>query len=332
MGDPAGVGPEITARAWKSLHQSETVFFLIGNMALACDQAQALELPKPVQISRPAEARTVMPNALPVLPLDLPAAVHAGQPDPANGPAIIASIEQATHCALSGEASAVVTNPIAKSVLYKSGFAHPGHTEFLGALAKQADHWPTPHGPIMMLSAVGLRVALVTVHIPLSAVPGALNRGNIIDAAQVLHASLRRDFGITHPRIALCGLNPHAGEDGAMGDEEVRFINPAATALRDQGIDITDAIASDAIFRDDARPTYDAVLALYHDQGLIPVKTLDFHGGINTTLGLPFIRVSPDHGTGFAIAGQGIARPDSLIAALLAANTMSAHRQAHDNA
>ncbi|MDQ7018188.1 MAG: 4-hydroxythreonine-4-phosphate dehydrogenase PdxA [Robiginitomaculum sp.] len=332
MGDPAGIGPEITARAWAKLHQERISFFLIGDLELAQQQATRLGLPAPIAISDPLQAIQIMPSAMPVLPLSLAAPVMAGSPDTANAPMVIASIEKAAHLVMNGQASALVTNPIAKSVLYEAGFAHPGHTEFLGELAKEAKVWPRPHGPIMMLCGGGLRVALVTVHIPLHQVPGTLSKDNIMQAAQVLHQALKRDFGLENPRLALCGLNPHAGENGTMGEEELKIINPAATDLRAQGINITDAQPADALFREDARAGYDAVLALYHDQGLIPVKTLDFHGGINATLGLPFIRVSPDHGTGFAIAGQGIARPDSLIAALREAASMSTHRQAHDRA
>jgi 4-hydroxythreonine-4-phosphate dehydrogenase len=332
MGDPAGIGPEITARAWETLKNDNIPFFLIGDLALARQHAKALSHPEPIAISTPEEAIGLMSKALPVLPVPLAGPVKAGQPDTQNAPATIRAIEIAVDMTLSGKAGAVVTNPIAKSVLYKSGFKHPGHTEFLGELAKTATHWPAPHGPIMMLSGGGLHVALVTVHMALRDVPGAITKDGIINAAKVLHHALKRDFDLPNPRLALCGLNPHAGEDGAMGEEEITIINPAAAALRAMGITITDAQPADALFREDTRHSYDAVLALYHDQGLIPVKTLDFHRGINTSLGLPFIRVSPDHGTGFAIAGQGLARPDSLIAALRAAATMIQNRQSYDNA
>ncbi len=332
MGDPAGIGPEITALAWSALRNQDDPFFLIGDIDLASKHAAAKDLPAPIAISSPAQAAQIMKKALPVLPMTLGAKVIAGKPDPLNAPAVISAIELAVELVLAGQAGALVTNPIAKSVLYAAGFTHPGHTEFLGELAKAASAWTPPRGPIMMLSGGGLRVALATVHIPLSKVPTALSAANITRAAQVIHRALQTDFGIQRPRIALCGLNPHAGEDGAMGDEEQGFINPAAKSLRAQGVDITDAQPADALFREDARSDYDAVLALYHDQGLIAVKTLDFHGGINATLGLPFIRVSPDHGTGFAIAGKGSARPDSLIAAIKAASAMSASRQAHVDA
>ncbi|PHS28733.1 MAG: 4-hydroxythreonine-4-phosphate dehydrogenase PdxA [Robiginitomaculum sp.] len=332
MGDPAGIGPEITALAWEKLKNDNIPFFLIGELEQARQHAKALSHPEPIAISAPEEATTIMPRALPVLPLTLTAPVLPGKPNTQNAPATIRAIEIAVELVLSGKAGAVVTNPIAKSVLYKSGFSYPGHTEFLGELAKATAHWPAPHGPVMMLSGGGLHVALVTVHMSLRDVPDAITKDGIINAANVLHHALVQDFSLPNPRLALCGLNPHAGEDGAMGKEETTIINPAAAALRAMGITITDAQPADALFREEARQSYDAVLALYHDQGLIPVKTLDFHRGINTTLGLPFIRVSPDHGTGFAIAGQGLARPDSLIAALRAAAMMGKNRQSHVNA
>ncbi len=332
MGDPAGIGPEITAQAWEYLHDKGIPFFLIGNLELARHYADQHHQPEPVGITSPEEVVSIFASHLPVLPLNLPAPVRAGKPDTANADTVIASIERATKLVMTGKVGAIVTNPIAKSVLYDAGFAHPGHTEFLGQLAASWEDWQHPRGPVMMLCGGGLRVALMTVHIPLKDVADSLDTKAIIHTAQVLDQALKRDFGIPHPRIALCGLNPHAGEDGTMGKEEISIINPAASALRAQGISITDAQPSDALFRKDARETYDAVLALYHDQGLIPVKTLDFHGGINTTLGLPFIRTSPDHGTGFAIAGKGSARPDSLIAALKAAALMSANRQSYDRA
>ncbi len=332
MGDPAGIGPELTMRAWAQLRQSGPVWFAITAMEPASRQARALGLPPPVAIHAPEEAKDVFAKALPVLPLDLPAPVTPGVPNTANAPAVIAAIEQAAHYAMSGEAGAMVTNPIAKAVLYEAGFAHPGHTEFLGALATQAPSWPQPRGPVMLLQGGGLRVALVTVHLRLRDVPAAITRERIMGAARGFDGALKRGFGLARPRLALCALNPHAGEDGAMGDEEVQIINPAAQALRDEGIAISAARPADTLFGEEARAGYDAALAMYHDQGLIPVKTLDFDGGVNITLGLPFIRTSPDHGTGFDIAGKGLARPGSLIAALRTAAAMAAKRQAHDSA
>ena len=332
MGDPAGLGPELTARAWAGLRRSGPVFFAITAPELARRHASALDLPPPVEISVPQDAHAVFARALPVLPLDLPAAVHAGTPDAANAPAVIAAIERGADLAMSGAAAALVTNPIAKSVLYDAGFAHPGHTEFLGALAARAESWPQPHGPVMMLQGGGLRVALATVHLRVRDVPAAITRARIMHTARVLECALKRDFGLARPRIALCALNPHAGEGGAMGDEEQRIINPAAQALREEGMAISDARPADTLFGKAARTGYDAALAMYHDQGLIPVKTLDFHGGVNITLGLPFVRTSPDHGTGFDIAGTGQARPGSLIAALRTAAAMAASRQSHERA
>ena len=317
MGDPNGVGPEITAKAWDALHDKDGAapFFLIGKLDSAQKACRDLDLPDPQVISVPAEASEVYKSALPVLPLS--------ETDDAK--ATIASIERAVALTLEGQSSAVVTNPIAKSVLYKAGFTHPGHTEFLGTLTQHVD-MQGPRGPVMMLSGGGLSVALATIHMALSDVPSAISTEGIAQTARIMHHALKLDFGLMSPRIALTGLNPHAGEDGAMGDQETRIINPAARIVRAEGINITDAQPADTLFHEEARRGYDAVLAMYHDQGLIPVKTLDFHGGVNITLGLPIIRTSPDHGTAFDIAGKGIARPDSLIAALKRAAQMATHR------
>lgn len=320
MGDPVGIGPEITAKAWLRLKDNSHAapFFLIAPLEVAENACRNADLPAPQIISAPREAIDVFPHALPVLPLS----------ESRRAQATISAIETAVALTLSGAASAVVTNPIAKSVLYDAGFTHPGHTEFLGTLTKDAPH-SGPRGPVMMVSGGGLSVALATIHMALYDVPSALSQASIEHTARVMHSALQSDFGITAPRIAMTGLNPHAGESGAMGDEEERVINPAAMALRAEGIDITDAQPADTLFHAEARQGYDAVLAMYHDQGLIPVKTLDFHGGVNITLGLPIIRTSPDHGTAFNIAGKGIARADSLIAALKSAGTMAAHRKAY---
>ncbi|PHR62396.1 MAG: 4-hydroxythreonine-4-phosphate dehydrogenase PdxA [Robiginitomaculum sp.] len=324
MGDPAGIGPEITAMAWQHLHDTEHQFFLIGDPVIFANALAKIGLPAPRKITDPSQCTIQFTKGLPILPIELATDAKPSQPDPANGPAILRSIEQAVQYCREGKASAMVTNPIAKSVLYKAGFAHPGHTEFLGELAKTFANWKPPHGPIMMLAGGGLRVALVSVHCALSEVPSKITAPNVERAIRVLHTALRQDFDYHAPRIALCALNPHAGEDGAMGREEMEILNPLAKRLRVEGIDVSDSIPADTLFREEARAGYDGVLAMYHDQGLIPVKTLDFHGGTNITLGLPFVRVSPDHGTGFDIAGQGLARPDSLIAALKLA-TQIAH-------
>lgn len=322
MGDPAGIGPEITVKAWQSLRaQSGLAFFVIGCIDVltqACERAGAQS---PVTITDPGECRAVFSDALPVLPIKC-APVLPGSPDSNAAPAIIKSIEMATALALDGGANAVVTNPIAKSVLYNAGFRHPGHTEFLGALTSDAPG-PDPRGPVMMLSAAGLHVALATIHIAITDVPAAITKDGIIKTARIMDRALRDYFGHPNPRIALTGLNPHAGEAGAIGREEIEITNPAAAALRAMGINATDAQPADTLFHAEAREGYDAVLAMYHDQGLIPVKTLDFHGGVNITLGLPIIRTSPDHGTAFDIAGKGVARPDSLIAAIKRAQSMA---------
>ncbi len=311
IGDPAGIGPEITHKAWQALRSSNECFFVIADPML---------YPNTALIDRPEQAASKFANALPLLPIDCPR-ITPGKPDTNAAGTIVKSIEMAVKFAQTGQVGGIVTNPIAKEVLYKAGFKHPGHTEFLAALTDA----PLP---VMMLSAQNLRVALVTIHMSLEDVPDAVTGDLIIRTAKILHAALRRDFGIESPRIAMSGLNPHAGEGGALGRAEIEILNPAAEQLRADGIDISDARPADTLFHAEARAGYDAVLAMYHDQGLIPVKTLDFHGGVNTTLGLPIIRTSPDHGTAFDLAGNsdagsGNARADSLIAAIKAARAMA---------
>jgi len=321
MGDPAGIGPEITVKAWEALRTSaEHAFAVVAPPAIFAGVPYRV-------ISNIAEAPAVFSDALPVLSIDGTVGV-AGCPTSENAAAVIASIETAVALCLSEQADGVVTNPIAKHVLYEAGFKFPGHTEFLGHLSR--DHnAPYAPGPVMMLAAQDLRVGLATVHVSLKSAAIQLSTDRIIRTARVMLGALALDFGVKNPRLALTGLNPHAGEDGALGREEIEIINPAAQALRDEGFDVTDAQPADTLFHAEARRTYDAVLAMYHDQGLIPVKTLDFHGGVNITLGLPFIRTSPDHGTAFGIAGQGIARPDSLIAAIKKAREIANNRHAH---
>lgn len=320
MGDPAGIGPEITVKAWQTLKASkEHCFAVIAPAVMYSD------VPHKV-ISRLSEANAVFPDALPILDIEGSVA-KAGEPSAENAATIIGSIERGVSLCLSGQADGLVTNPIAKHVLYEAGFKFPGHTEFLGHLSQ--DHSaPYAAGPIMMLAAQDLRVGLATVHIPVTSVAKQLTQARIIQTARVMLGALKVDFGLENPRLALTGLNPHAGEGGALGREEIEIINPAAQALRKEGFDVTDAQPADTLFHAEARQGYDAVLAMYHDQGLIPVKTLDFHGGVNITLGLPFIRTSPDHGTAFDIAGKDLARPDSLIAAIKTAREIANNR--HD--
>jgi 4-hydroxythreonine-4-phosphate dehydrogenase len=251
--------------------------------------------------------------------------VVAGQPSSAAAPAIIQWIETAVGLALSGEAGGVVTAPIAKAPLYAAGFKFPGHTEFLGDLTASA-RYDGARGPIMMLTAQDLRVTLVTVHTPLAKVPAELSIQAIVNAGLVTAQALRRDFGIAAPRLAVAGLNPHAGEAGSLGREEVELVEPAIRALRDLGVEASGPYPSDTLFPAEMRARYDAALCLYHDQALIPVKMLDFWGGVNVTLGLPIVRTSPDHGTAFDIAGRGLARPDSLIQALHLADEIAKRR------
>lgn len=329
MGDPAGIGPEITLKAWAALHsEPDTAFAVIGPLSVYRDMAARLGLPEPHAIDALRDCAAQYASALPVLDMGEAPALTLGQPDTAFAPFITGAIERGVRACISGEASALVTVPIAKEVLYDAGFAHPGHTEYLGALTADTP-MSGPRGPVMMLSGGGLRVALATVHLPLKDAAAQLSTSRIIDTATVMHHALQKDFGIAAPRIALTGLNPHAGEGGALGSEEADIINPAAHTLREMGIDATDAQPADTLFHAEARQGYDAVLAMYHDQGLIPVKTLDFHGGVNVTLGLPIVRTSPDHGTAFNIAGQSIAREDSLIAALRAARNIATMRASY---
>jgi len=321
MGDPAGIGPEITVKAWEALRaDSEHAFAVIASPEIFSDVPHRV-------IADIAYASAVFSDALPIIAIDGAVGV-AGQPSSNNAPAVITSIETAVSLCLSGQADGVVTNPIAKHVLYEAGFRFPGHTEFLGHLGQDQDA-PYAPGPVMMLAAQDLRVGLATVHVSLKSAVTQLSTDNILRTARVMLGALEVDFGVKNPRLALTGLNPHAGEDGTLGREEIEIINPAAKILRQEGFDVTNAQSADTMFHAEARKTYDAVLAMYHDQGLIPVKTLDFHGGVNITLGLPFIRTSPDHGTAFGIAGQGIARPDSLIAAIKKAREIANNRHAH---
>jgi len=318
MGDPCGIGPEITMKAWEALRGEPQHSFAI---LAAPDLFPANSI---TVIDKIGQAAETFPNVLPVIPIPCGPA-RAGQPDSANAPAITGSIETAVKMCLSGDADGLVTNPIAKEVLYQAGFKHPGHTEYLGVLTQGHDA-PYARGPVMMLAAQDLRVGLVTVHEPLKDIAGQITTDMIVSKARVMLGALRADYGIAKPRLALCGLNPHAGEGGSIGREEIDIINPAAQILRKEGHDVTDAQSADTLFHAEARQGYDAVLAMYHDQGLIPVKTLDFHGGVNITLGLPIVRTSPDHGTAFGIAGQGIARPDSLIAAIRQARMIADNR------
>jgi 4-hydroxythreonine-4-phosphate dehydrogenase len=321
MGEPAGVGPEIIARAWTALKDGDgPAFVVIGDAALM--RAQGV----PVQtVMAPSDAADAFARAVPVLDIPLPAPVRPGRPETANAGVVADWIEQAVNLAMAGQVRGIVTAPIAKAPLYAAGFRFPGHTEFIAELTADAP-WAGTRGPVMMLTARDLRACLVTIHAPLAEVPELVTAERVTRTARVVHEAMLRDFGIARPRLALAALNPHAGESGALGLEEIEVLIPAAAALRREGIAITDPLPADTLFHDEARAGYDAVLCLYHDQALIPVKTLDFWGGVNATLGLPVVRTSPDHGTGFDIAGKGVARADSLIAAIRLADEMAATR------
>lgn len=326
LGDPAGVGPEIVVKAWQALRDEGLSFLAVGDFqALASASASGASILQ--RITSPQEAPRLFGKALPVLDLPLRAPVVAGQPSAAAAPAVIQWIETAVGLALSGDVAGVVTAPIAKAPLYEAGFKFPGHTEFLGELTAAA-RYDGARGPIMMLTARDLRVTLVTVHAALARVPGLISVESIVNAGLVTAQALRRDFGVAQPRIAVAGLNPHAGESGGIGREEVEIVEPAVRALRDLGVEASGPYPADSLFPEEMRARYDAAVCLYHDQALIPVKMLDFWGGVNVTLGLPIVRTSPDHGTAFDIAGRGVARPDSLIAAIRLADEIARRRAA----
>lgn len=318
MGEPAGISAEITLKAWLRRGEEVPVFCLIDDATrlrrLALDFGAEVE-----EVSTFAMAGEVWNRALPILSHPLLVDPTLGSPDPRNGPVVVDAIARAVKLALNGEASAVVTNPVHKATLYNSGFKFPGHTEFLGALGGVP-------APVMMLTCPGLRTVPVTIHVPLGRVSSFLTREAIVHCGRVTNAALRRDFGISAPRLAVAALNPHGGEQGAMGDEEHQIIAPAIKELRAAGITASGPVPADTLFHKQARQTHDAVLCMYHDQALIPLKTLDFHRGINVSLGLPFVRTSPDHGTALDIAGCGVADADSLIAALRAAGEMAERR------
>ena len=325
LGDPAGVGPEIVVKAWTALRETGPAFVVVGDyQALASASGAGGSIVKPVL--SPEEGARIFADALPVIDLPLRAPVVAGQPSASAAPAIIRWIETAVGLALSGAVAGVVTAPIAKAPLYEAGFKFPGHTEFLGELTA-ASTYDGARGPVMMLTAGDLRVSLVTVHEPLAKVPGLLSIERIVEAGLVTAQSLQRDFGVAAPRLAVAGLNPHAGESGSLGREEAEIVAPAVAVMRDLGVDATGPHPADSLFPQEMRARYDAVLCMYHDQALIPVKMLDFWGGVNVTLGLPIVRTSPDHGTAFDVAGRGLARPDSLIAAIRLAGEIAARRR-----
>jgi 4-hydroxythreonine-4-phosphate dehydrogenase len=323
MGEPAGIGGEITLKAWLGRRPGDPVFYLIDDPDRLASLAARLDWPVPVRpIAAPAQALEIFAKALPVMPIGAAVRGRPGQPDSADASAILGAIEAAVAAVRCGQAAALVTNPIHKDSLYRAGFRHPGHTEYLAELAG-ADA-----APVMMLVCPELRVVPITIHLALRRAVEGLTAAAIVEAGRVTDAALRQDFSVAAPVLAVAGLNPHAGEAGALGREEIDIIAPAIAELRAAGIDARGPLAADTMFHAEARRSYDAALCMYHDQALIPIKTIDFDGGVNVTLGLPFVRTSPDHGTAFAIAGTGVARAGSLIAALRLAAEMAAKRLA----
>jgi 4-hydroxythreonine-4-phosphate dehydrogenase len=312
-GEPSGIGPELAYKAWATL-SSELPFFLIGDPRHLPTDAPVIE------IDTPAEARVACNSGLPVLRHDFTGPLTHGKPNPDHAQSVLDVIARGVDLVQSGAASALTTGPIHKQALYEgAGFAWPGHTEYLAALAGV-------ERVVMMLASPQLRVVPVTIHIPLAQVALGLTPDVLEQTLRITHAALIRDFGLPAPRIAVAGLNPHAGEGGAMGREEIKIITPVLNKLRAEGFDIRGPLSADTLFHAQARAHYDVAIAMYHDQALIPIKTLDFDRGVNVTLGLPFIRTSPDHGTALDIAGLGQANPTSTIEALQMAARMAAAR------
>ena len=324
LGEPAGIGPDITIAAWLRRRELNLpAFYLLGDEALIARRAKALGAEIRIAAVSPDEAEAAFTDALPVVATGERATAEPGTPDASSAPAALASIRRAVTDVREGRASAVVTNPIAKSVLYRAGFRHPGHTEFLAELAAQDGRVPQP---VMMLWSPQLAVVPVTIHVSMREALAELTSELIVSTIRIVAAELTSRFGIARPRIAVSGLNPHAGEDGSLGHEEQTIIAPALKTLRGEGIETRGPLPADTMFHEAARSTYDCAICMYHDQALIPIKTVAFDDAVNVTLGLPFIRTSPDHGTAFSLAGKGIARADSLLAALRMA------RQLTDNA
>jgi 4-hydroxythreonine-4-phosphate dehydrogenase len=325
-GEPAGIGPDIAITAWLRRNELKLPpFYLLGDRGALADRAKALGLKVEFADSCPDEALTAFARALPVVATGQAATARPGRPDATSADAAMASIRQAVADVAAGKASAIVTNPIAKNVLYRAGFHHPGHTEFLAELAANGGLAPQP---VMMLWSPALAVVPVTIHLALREALAQLSTDLIVTTARIVVTDLKARFGLARPRLAVSGLNPHAGEDGTLGTEDIEIVAPAVDILRAEGIEARGPLPADTMFHEAARKTYDCALCMYHDQALIPIKTIAFEDAVNVTLGLPFIRTSPDHGTAFDIAGTGKANPSSLIAALRLAARMAAARQA----
>ncbi|WP_428642497.1 4-hydroxythreonine-4-phosphate dehydrogenase PdxA [Roseibium sp.] len=323
MGEPAGIGPDLTLLAWanrKALRLPP--FYVRGDMALFSERAHTLGLGLRLEDVSPEDASSRFSKALPIVQTGPALLDRPGEEQAETAPSVVASIEACVEDVRKGLATGVVTNPINKAALYRTGFSHPGHTEFLGALARK--YWPElPCEPVMMIAGPELMVVPVTIHIPLKDVPETLTEDLIVKIAEITAHDLQKRFGYPNPRLAICGLNPHAGEHGTMGTEDMDVIVPAVTRLRAEGILASGPHSADTLFHPPARKDYDCVLGMYHDQVLIPAKTIGFDESVNVTLGLPFVRTSPDHGTAYGLAGTGTARVDSFAAALRMANALA---------
>jgi 4-hydroxythreonine-4-phosphate dehydrogenase len=324
IGEPAGIGPDIAIEAWRRRADlGVPPFYLLGDRGFIGERAKQLGVEISLAKVDPQDAADAFTDALPIVSIGHVPTAAPGQPDESSARVAIAAIRQAVDDTKAGRAAAVVTNPIAKSVLYRAGFNHPGHTEFLAELA--ASNGKTPL-PVMMLWSPILAVVPVTIHVSLRDAIAQLSSELIVKTARILVADMIARFSIARPRLAIAGLNPHAGEDGSLGSEDQTIVAPAVATLRSEGIDARGPLSADTMFHAAARKKYDCAVCMYHDQALIPIKTLAFDDGVNVTLGLPFIRTSPDHGTAFNIAGTGQANPSSLIAALKLAAHMAAAR------
>jgi 4-hydroxythreonine-4-phosphate dehydrogenase len=324
LGEPAGIGPDIAIKAWLRRNELKLpAFYLLGDRDFLARRAKILGLKLDLAEVDAEQADSAFASALPIVATGRVATAQPGRPDDTSAEAALASIRHAVADVAAGRAGAVVTNPIAKSVLYRAGFRHPGHTEFLAELAASGGQAPQP---VMMLWSPALAVVPVTIHVPLRDAVAMLSSDLIVTTARILVADLKAWFGIAAPRLAVTGLNPHAGEDGTLGTEDQEIVAPAVEILRAEGIEVRGPLPADTLFHDAARKTYDCAICMYHDQALIPIKTIAFEDAVNVTLGLPFIRTSPDHGTAFDIAGTGRANPASLIAALRLAARMTASR------
>jgi 4-hydroxythreonine-4-phosphate dehydrogenase len=326
LGEPAGIGPDITFAAWRRRAELGLApFYLLADPAFVARRAERIAPDVTIAVVEPQAAGAAFETALPVVDIGVTVSAEPGHPDRSSAPAALTAIRRAVADISTGVASAIVTNPIAKNVLYRSGFAEPGHTEYLGKLVEEATGVAVQ--PVMMLWSPELAVVPVTIHLALKDVVARLTTDLIVETGRIVARDLRDRFDIARPRLAIAGLNPHAGEDGALGDEDQTVVRPAVERLRSEGINARGPLPADSLFHQAARASYDVALAMYHDQALIPIKTLAFDHAVNVTLGLPFVRTSPDHGTAFDIAGTGRADPASLIAALQLAARLSSRMQ-----